>query len=170
MSFIVPEFLIRSLQSLTTTQDDMQTLSLFIRSNKRDYKIILEAYGYELTHSNALHRLSLLYLANEILQTERGNDEDAVSLISGIKMLLPSIFSDTIKKIRNDELLRKYNLLGKVWIERQIFTPAELNMKIEEKYEVDTVLETIKKQFNNKEELLRYLKEWIVKIEHDSKR
>lgn len=163
MSFLAPEFLLQNLQSLTNTQDDMQTVSLFIRSNKNNYKMIIEVFSYEATKSNALHRLSLFYLANEIIQTEKNTDKAAVSLIIGIKQCIPHLFVKTIKELRSNDLIAKYRNLGKVWIERGIFEAEELDMRTDNS--VDEILDRIREKYGKKDELIDYLKGLIMNLE-----
>ena len=74
MSLLSVEYLIKSLQSLQPTQDSMQTLSLYIKTNTSEYEKIVLVWTAEFEKSNIYHKLNLLYLTNEILLTIKPND------------------------------------------------------------------------------------------------
>lgn len=169
MSFITPEFLIRSLQNLVNRQEEMQTVALYLRSNKSEHELITEIFSRELTASNLYHRLNLFYLANEILQTEKSKDEEAVALIAGLKRIIPSIFIDSISR-SNEMLKKKYISLGKVWIERRIFDAKQLGPELyksadDTEFSRDEVIKRINRYFDERDSLLKYLKEFMKRIE-----
>lgn len=178
MSLLSREYLITSLRCLQPTQENMQTVALYIRINKSEHVKIIEIYTNELMKSNVFHQLNLYYLANEILQTEKRNISSR-SLYQAVRGLVVSFFKGAkAEASRYPKLLKKYCGLEDVWIQRDIFTRDELDnadfQKAKDLMEQDLeplpfsrerVLEDIDKLFYSGDELVAYLKKFIQYLE-----
>lgn len=176
MSLLSREYLITSLRCLQPTQDNIQTLALYIRINKTEHVKIIEIYTNELMRSNVFHQLNLYYLANEILQTEKTN---IGSLYQTVRGLVMSFFRGAkTDAIRYPKLFKKYCGLEDVWIQRDVFTRDELDSADSQKakdlmehdleplpFSRERVLEEIDKLFYSGDELVRYLKKFIQYLE-----
>ncbi|KAL0266101.1 UNVERIFIED_CONTAM: hypothetical protein PYX00_011817 [Menopon gallinae] len=178
MSLLSREYLITSLRCLQPTQENMQTVALYIRINKDEHVRILEIYANELMKSNVFHQLNLYYLANEILQTEKRNTSSK-SLYQSVKSLVQSFFKGAkAESVRYPKLFKKYCGLEEVWVQREIFSREELEdasvQKAKDLVEQDLeplpfsrerVLEDIDKLFYSGDELVVYLKKFIQYLE-----
>ncbi|KAF7683093.1 Regulation of nuclear pre-mRNA domain-containing protein 2 [Astathelohania contejeani] len=175
MSLLSTEYLLVSLRDLTTTQDSMQTLSLYIKTNRNDYDRIIQAWLYEYKKSSVYHRLSLLYLANEIIQTTKIVDKNSKELVKAFKHSVGELFYEAYTIAESiPSVGKKYADLGKVWIDRNIFTADELfkskkkKVEIEKKKEFERkeVIDKINAYFDSRDDLVEYLEAFINKIKN----
>lgn len=173
MSLLSREYLITSLRCLQPTQENMQTVALYIRINKDEHVKIIEIYANELTRSNVFHQLNLYYLANEILQTEKRNTSSK-SLYQSVKGLVQSFFKGAkAESISYPKLFKKYCGLDEVWIQREIFSREELDDADAQRakdleplpFSRERVLEDIDRLFYSGDELVMYLKKFIQYLE-----
>ncbi|KAK1347719.1 hypothetical protein CWI38_0349p0030 [Hamiltosporidium tvaerminnensis] len=132
MSLLSVEYLIKSLQSLQPTQDSMQTLSLYIKTNTSEYEKIVLVWAAEFEKSNIYHKLNLLYLTNEILLTIKPNDPKHGNLLQAFRNVVPLRFKEALNQSQKNTILsKKYYDLGKVWIQRGIFQMEDLFKNLE---------------------------------------
>ncbi|KAM0686479.1 Regulation of nuclear pre-mRNA domain-containing protein 1A [Conglomerata obtusa] len=162
MSTISPEFFIRSLQCLSPNQEEIQTLALFIYTHKNDYRIILEILKREYDKSNINHRLTLIYLSDEIVILE--NTSEPCNLIRGLKLLLPYFYSKA-NAMGSHYCRKKLLAFKQAWIDNGICKKEEFETNFRQKdaddYGRSALLERVNKYFDKKEEFIEYLKEFI---------
>lgn len=178
MYLLSREYLITSLRCLQPTQENMQTVALYIRINKTEHVKIIEIYTNELMRSNVFHQLSLYYLANEILQTEKRNT-GSMYLYQAVRGLVMCFFKGAkTEAIRYPKLFKKYCGLEEVWIQRDIFTRDEFDNPDSQKakdlmeqeleslsFSRERVLNEIDRLFYSSNELVVYLKKFIQYLE-----
>lgn len=177
MSLLSREYLITSLRCLQPTQENMQTIALYVRINKNEHAKISEIYCNELAASCVFHRLNLYYLANEILQSEKKNSRFRYLYDAIRAVVLRTFAASKCEAEKYAKLHKKYRGLEDVWVQREIFargeadageseecaeTPAEPSLLRED------VLARIDELFDSKEALLAYLKEVVARLESDN--
>ncbi|KAL3203935.1 hypothetical protein MRX96_041602 [Rhipicephalus microplus] len=80
--------LVKKLTSVTNTQDSVQTLSLWIIHHRAHHRKIVDIWTKVLKKSKPVHRLTMLYLANDVLQNGKRK---------GVQQFIES-FSDTSQR------------------------------------------------------------------------
>ncbi|KAM0673415.1 Regulation of nuclear pre-mRNA domain-containing protein 1A [Gurleya vavrai] len=169
MSCLVPEFLIRSLQTLSNNKEELQTLALFIYSNKSDSPLIITILNNEFDKSNYNHKFTLLSLSCEILEI---TEDEESELIFEVKKMIPKFFKIIIA---SNDLFFKTKLLRleKYLIEKNFFDECDFDSvfcktsKIDENYKFtrEEMITKINDFFDKKEELVKYLKEFVKRNE-----
>ncbi|KCZ80750.1 hypothetical protein H312_01849 [Anncaliia algerae PRA339] len=127
MKTISKEYLLTSFKLLSLTQREMQTLSLYILTNKIYYDDILECYYFVYNKSGIFHKLLLYYLANEIFQNEKKYQSQ---LYKQLREFVCKYFYDDFESSKKCiDLHKKYIELKNVWITKQIYENKELTSK-----------------------------------------
>jgi regulator of Ty1 transposition protein 103 len=84
MSFNEPS-LLKKLAELTSTQQSVQTLSLWLIHHRRHSKHIVSIWLDQLKHTDSNERkLTLIYLANDILQNSRKKGDEYLNEFSTV--------------------------------------------------------------------------------------
>ncbi|ADM10913.1 uncharacterized protein Eint_010500 [Encephalitozoon intestinalis ATCC 50506] len=164
MASLSKEYLLKSLINLLPTEEQMKTAGLFIRTFKKDYKEIVDGWMFVYNRSSTYHRLNLLYLANEVVQTTRDVDPDSIELKILLKKAVNQVFEETKKMaMKNPSLYRKYCELEKVWIQRSVMVMESHGINLGE------LIRNIEKSFNDKSKLSIVLEDALAKVRESSK-
>ncbi|XP_038076989.1 proline-rich protein 36-like isoform X2 [Patiria miniata] len=106
----------RKFQALNSTQDSIQTLSLWIIHHKNHYRQIIELWMEHLKEAKAPMRLTLFYLANDIIQNSKRK---------GATVFLDS-FAEVLEEAatfsREENIREKVLRIFKIWGERAIYS------------------------------------------------
>ncbi|CAF0732888.1 unnamed protein product [Brachionus calyciflorus] len=116
--------LLKKFHELTNTQQSVQTLSLWLIHHRKNSKIIVSTWFKELTLSQKPERkLTLLYLANDILQNSRKKGSEYLKEYSGI--LLEAI--EDIAKYSDDKTRFTIERILNIWKDRKIFPDEQID-------------------------------------------
>ncbi|WUR03828.1 regulation of nuclear pre-mRNA domain-containing protein [Vairimorpha necatrix] len=132
------DYFLKSLKQLTVTEEQIRSLGTYIKIFKKEYKNILEVFSYVYKESSLHHKLVLMYLVNEILQTDKNYDEDSMNLKSGFRQFIIENFAKSkVEAVKYPMILKKFQDLEKVWEQRnvivldQVFNIEEFFSKID---------------------------------------
>lgn len=141
MVLLSREYVLRLLMNLQPTEEQMKTVGLYMRTFRKEAAALVDAWLFVYRRSSMYHRLNLLYLANEVVQTARDSDRDSVELKTGFKRAVNDVFAGTRDAAAgNAALHRKLCDLERVWEQRGIMAPEgrggleELVRSIEQAY------------------------------------
>lgn len=127
-----------SLKNLTVTEEQIRTLGLYIKTFNSEFDSILEVYEYIYNISAIHHKLVLLYLANEILQTDKNVDKNSLELKTKLINFIKANFHKSKSEAKKyPPLFKKFSDLEKVWEDRNVINFKSRFNKEEFFYEID---------------------------------
>lgn len=108
---------------LTNTQQSVQTLSLWLIHHRKNSKIIVKTWFKELTgNSKPDRKLTLLYLANDILQNSRKKGSEYLKEYSN--MMQDAI--EDIAKYSDDKTRFTVERILNIWKDRKIYPDEQI--------------------------------------------
>lgn len=117
--------LIKKFTTLTNTQDSVQTLSLWIIHHRAHHRKIVDIWAKVLKKSKPGHRLTMLYLANDVLQNGRRK---------GVQQFVES-FADVLPHqtplFRDEKIVKQVDRVFTIWSERSVY-PADFTSGLKE--------------------------------------
>lgn len=100
---------------VSTSQGSIQSLSFFCLHYKNHHKKIAQIWLRCLQKAKVPHRLTLIYLANDIVQNAKR--KNVLSFIDDFK----SILKDTVPYLRDDKIKKSVERVFSIWEDRSIF-------------------------------------------------
>uniref|UniRef100_H2YRQ5 Regulation of nuclear pre-mRNA domain-containing protein 2 n=1 Tax=Ciona savignyi TaxID=51511 RepID=H2YRQ5_CIOSA len=110
-----PENVIKKLKSVSNTQDSIPMLSLWIIHHKAHHKLIVDLWLKVLKNSKASHRLTLLYLCNDVIQNCRR--KNAAMYKDAYMDTLP----EAVSHLREESIRPNVQRVMKIWAKRGVF-------------------------------------------------
>lgn len=107
----------RKLAELNNTAISIQQLSLWLVHHKKHYPAIVRTWQNSLLKSESSRKLTLLYLANDVLQNVRKSKPEFVSEF-GMKMI--EVFNHLAELDLDEQTVNSIHRLILIWAERQI--------------------------------------------------
>lgn len=161
------------------TQQGIQALTKWITGHKDHYQKIVELWRKILKKSQPKHRLTLFYVANDVIQYARRKK------VNDLYTILKNAIRDVVPLLREDSILPNVQRVLTVWLDREIFEEeyvqelrdsldkqklqAAQNAKIVERFKptemTDKIKEMMKREDDN-EKKLKMLK--LVKVDVSS--
>lgn len=105
----------KRLSIVSTSQQSIQSLSFFCLHYKSYNKRIAQIWLRCLQKARVSHRLTLIYLANDIVQNAKR--KNTLSFIDAFK----SILKDTIPYLRDEKIKKSVERVFAIWQDRSIF-------------------------------------------------
>lgn len=100
---------------VSTSQGSIQSLSSLCLHYKNHHKKIAQIWLRCLQKAKVPHRLTLIYLANDIVQNAKR--KNTLSFIEDFKMIL----KDTVPYLRDEKIKRSVERVFSIWQDRSIF-------------------------------------------------
>ncbi|EDO31191.1 predicted protein [Nematostella vectensis] len=114
MAAFNPKSFLRKLQNMSSAQDSVQTLSLWIIHHKRSANDIVKVWIDQLKKCNTDRRLILFYLANDVLQNSRKKGKEFSSAFARVLREAVPLLSDKSIKDAVKRVLQ-------IWQDRKVF-------------------------------------------------
>ncbi|XP_064474760.1 regulation of nuclear pre-mRNA domain-containing protein 2-like [Ornithodoros turicata] len=108
--------LAKKFTTLANTQDSVQTLSLWLIHHKAHHRKIVETWTKVLKKSKAGHRLTMLYLANDVLQN--GKRKGIQQFVDSFGDALPSV----IAFFKDEKIIKQVDRVFTIWSERNVYS------------------------------------------------
>lgn len=102
-------------QSVSTSQGSIQSLSFFCLHYKNHHAKIAQTWLRCLQKSEVPHRLTLIYLANDIVQNAKR--KNTLAFIDDFK----SILKDTVPYLKDDKIKKSVERVFSIWQDRAIY-------------------------------------------------
>lgn len=132
------DYFLKQLKQLSPTEEHIKTLGLYIKTFKSDLNNIMEVYEYVYNSSNLHHKLVMMYLANEILQTDKSYDLESLQLKKLLREFIQKNFGKTKAESKKyPPLHKKFCDLETVWEERNVINIDKSFCKEELFIEID---------------------------------
>jgi len=116
---------VKKLGDLNNSQQSIQTLSLWLIHHRKHSKTIVEIWIKELKKARGSKKLTLLYLANDVVQNSKKKGPE---FSRDFRPVLTDAFKDAVKDA-DDKIKGSLDRLLAVWLERGVYE-AELLDKI----------------------------------------
>lgn len=100
---------------VSTSQGSIQSLSFFCLHYKNHHKKIAQIWLRCLQKAKVPHRLTLIYLANDIVQNAKR--KNVLSFIDDFKTIL----KDTVPYLRDEKIKKQVERVFSIWHDRSIF-------------------------------------------------
>ena len=107
----------KKLEELNSSQQSIQTLSLWVIHHRKHAKTIVQVWQIELIKVKTKKKLTFLYLANDVIQNSRKKGQEFTKAFGGV---LINAFTHVAK--HSDEKTK--NSIGRmldIWVERNIY-------------------------------------------------
>lgn len=101
--------------AVSTSQGSIQSLSFFCLHYKNHHKKIAQIWLRCLQKAKVPHRLTLIYLANDIVQNAKR--KNTLSFIEDFKCIL----KETVPYLRDDKIKKSVERVFSIWQDRSIF-------------------------------------------------
>jgi len=111
------ELLKDKLRKLDTSQKSIESVSRWCKFYRKEYKVIAEVWYQELYQANGSRKLSLLYVANDIIQTSR---KDGREFPEEFYKYLPKVLVH-LNEGKDEKVKQSVRRLLKIWDERKVF-------------------------------------------------
>lgn len=108
-------------EMVSTSQGSIQSLSFFCLHYKAYHKKIAHIWLRSLQKAKISHRLTLIYLANDIVQNAKR--KNALSFIEDFK----SILKDTIPYLKDEKIKKSVDRVFSIWQDRSIYDVKFIN-------------------------------------------
>jgi len=161
------------------TQQGIQALTKWITGHKDHYQKIVELWRKILKKSQPKHRLTLFYVANDVIQYARRKK------VNDLYTILKGAIREVVPLLREDSILPSVQRVLSVWLDREIFEEeyvqelrdaldkqklqAAQNAKIVERFKPSEMTEKIKEMMKREEENEKRLKTLkLVKVDVSS--
>lgn len=149
--------------NLLPTEEQMKSVGLYIRTFRKEYRVIVDGWLFVYERASVYHKLNLLYLANEVVQTARDSDPASIELKIGFKKAVNKVFGGTKEMVANNPpLYKKYCELENVWMQRSVMTLESHGLNLGD------LLRNIERSFNDKNKLSAILEGALAKIRKES--
>ncbi|XP_047173873.1 regulation of nuclear pre-mRNA domain-containing protein 2 [Vigna umbellata] len=123
MSKVFSDILADKLSKLNRTQKCIETLSHWCIFHWSEAKLVVETWNKQFQNSEKVHRVPLLYLANDIIQNSKCKGDE---FVTEFWKVLPAALKDVFEK-GDDQEKHAASRLVNIWEERKVF---ESNTKI----------------------------------------
>ncbi|XP_040062154.1 regulation of nuclear pre-mRNA domain-containing protein 2 isoform X2 [Ixodes scapularis] len=117
--------LVKKLTSVTNTQDSVQTLALWIIHHRAHHRKIVDIWAKVLKKSKPSHRLTMLYLANDVLQN--GRRKGVQQYIESFGEVLPH----QVPLFRDEKILKQVDRVFTIWSERSVY-PSDFTLGLKD--------------------------------------
>ncbi|XP_076805371.1 uncharacterized protein LOC143449165 [Clavelina lepadiformis] len=147
--------LVKKLKNVSNTQDSIPMLSLWIIHHKSHHKLIVDTWLDVLKKSKTSHKLTLLYLANDVIQN--CNRKKAPVFKDSFSDVLP----EAVTVLRDAAIKSNVQRVVKIWAKRGIFdveftdqllaalitnrAPEKLRNKLLIEYKTSHLIDEVKK-------------------------
>ncbi|KXJ27401.1 Regulation of nuclear pre-mRNA domain-containing protein 1B [Exaiptasia diaphana] len=118
MSSFSTSTLEKKLNDLSSTQQSVQTLSLWVIHHRKHAKTVVQTWNKEIHKVKPSKKLTLLYLANDVLQNSKKKGSE---FNSEFKSVLPSVFKHCAQDTFKDATIKGMERLIQIWGERGVF-------------------------------------------------
>ncbi|KAH8305702.1 hypothetical protein KR059_007685 [Drosophila kikkawai] len=121
MSAFTESALLKKLAELNSSQQSIQTLSLWLIHHRKHSAAIVKTWQRELENvSEPMKKLTFMYLANDVIQNSKKKGPEYGKEFSHV---LAKVFSHIGEKCSTDKLLGSLGRILNIWLERGVYDP-----------------------------------------------
>ncbi|KAH8278226.1 hypothetical protein KR044_002923 [Drosophila immigrans] len=118
MSAFTESALIKKLAELNTSQQSIQTLSLWLIHHRKHHTVIVQTWQRELQNVPEAKKLTFMYLANDVIQNSKKKGPEYGKEFS---VVLPKVFGHIGDSCKSDKLMGSLGRILNIWQERGVY-------------------------------------------------
>ncbi|XP_062129297.1 regulation of nuclear pre-mRNA domain-containing protein 1B [Drosophila sulfurigaster albostrigata] len=118
MSAFTESALIKKLSELNTSQQSIQTLSLWLIHHRKHHTVIVQTWQRELQNVPETKKLTFMYLANDVIQNSKKKGPEYGKEFSNV---LPKVFAHIGDTCKSDKLMGSLGRILNIWQERGVY-------------------------------------------------
>ncbi|XP_033159265.1 regulation of nuclear pre-mRNA domain-containing protein 1B [Drosophila mauritiana] len=123
MSAFTDSALLKKLAELNSSQQSIQTLSLWLIHHRKHSAAIVRTWQRELENVPEPKKLTFMYLANDVIQNSKKKGPEYGKEYS---LVLGKVFAHIGEKCRSDKLLGSLGRILNIWLERGVYDPKTI--------------------------------------------
>src|SRR5687768_13081188 len=110
-------FLTKKLETLSNTQEAIQSLSMVLQQYKKLYKLVTQVWfkTIKTTSKGPSHRLTLFYLANDVIQNAK--KKGITEYVDEFERILPGV----MPLLKDEKIINNVQRVITIWRERGIY-------------------------------------------------
>ncbi|EDW33149.1 GL24624 [Drosophila persimilis] len=124
MSAFTETALIKKLAELNSSQQSIQTLSLWLIHHRKHSATIVKTWQRELESVPEPKKLTFMYLANDVIQNSKKKGPEYGREYSNV---LGKVFAHIGEKCSSDKLLGSLGRILNIWLERGVYDAKAIN-------------------------------------------
>ncbi|XP_034655462.1 regulation of nuclear pre-mRNA domain-containing protein 1A [Drosophila subobscura] len=124
MSAFTETALIKKLAELNSSQQSIQTLSLWLIHHRKHSAAIVKTWQRELENVPEPKKLTFMYLANDVIQNSKKKGPEYGREYSNV---LAKVFAHIGEKCSSDKLLGSLGRILNIWLERGVYDAKAIN-------------------------------------------
>ncbi|CAF0891006.1 unnamed protein product [Adineta steineri] len=117
--------LVKRFADLSTSQQSVETLSLFLMHHRRQSQTIVHVWAKELVSAAADRKIAFLYVANDVIQHDKRKGGD---FVKDFLPMLASAVQHIVSKSNDDNIHKTVKRIIQIWNERQIYQPDAIKL------------------------------------------
>nr|NP_647701.1 uncharacterized protein Dmel_CG9018, isoform A [Drosophila melanogaster]AAF47620.1 uncharacterized protein Dmel_CG9018, isoform A [Drosophila melanogaster] len=123
MSAFTDSALLKKLAELNSSQQSIQTLSLWLIHHRKHSAAIVRTWQRELENVPEPKKLTFMYLANDVIQNSKKKGPEYGKEYS---LVLGKVFAHIGEKCNSDKLLGSLGRILNIWLERGVYDPKTI--------------------------------------------
>ncbi|KAH8272395.1 hypothetical protein KR018_007695 [Drosophila ironensis] len=123
MSAFTESALLKKLAELNSSQQSIQTLSLWLIHHRKHSAAIVKTWQRELENVPEAKKLTFMYLANDVIQNSKKKGPEYGKEFSHV---LGKVFAHIGEKCSSDKLLGSLGRILNIWLERGVYDPKAI--------------------------------------------
>ncbi|XP_043648861.1 regulation of nuclear pre-mRNA domain-containing protein 1A [Drosophila teissieri] len=123
MSAFTETALIKKLAELNSSQQSIQTLSLWLIHHRKHSAAIVKTWQRELENVPEPKKLTFMYLANDVIQNSKKKGPEYGKEFNHV---LGKVFAHIGEKCSSDKLLGSLGRILNIWLERGVYDPKAI--------------------------------------------
>ncbi|XP_030372623.1 regulation of nuclear pre-mRNA domain-containing protein 1B [Scaptodrosophila lebanonensis] len=123
MSAFTETALLKKLGELNSSQQSIQTLSLWLIHHRKHHTAIVQTWLREMQNVPEQKKLTFMYLANDVIQNSKKKGPEYGKEYSNV---LPKVFSHIGDTCKSDKLLGSLGRILNIWQERGVYDPKTI--------------------------------------------
>ncbi|XP_065361597.1 regulation of nuclear pre-mRNA domain-containing protein 1B [Calliphora vicina] len=123
MSAFTEVAFLKKLAELNSSQQSIQTLSLWLIHHRKHHASIVKTWLKELQNVPEAKKLTFMYLANDVIQNSKKKGPEYGKEYANV---LPKAFSHIGESCKSDKLFGSLGRILKIWEERGVYEPKAI--------------------------------------------
>ncbi|CAF0818816.1 unnamed protein product [Adineta ricciae] len=117
--------LVKRFAELSTSQQSVETLSLFFMHHRRQSQTIVHVWAKELVSASPDKKIAFLYVANDVIQHDKRKGGE---FVKDFLPILPSAIQHIVSQLNDENIHKTVRRIINIWGERQIYQPDAIKL------------------------------------------
>ncbi|CAF0908078.1 unnamed protein product [Rotaria sp. Silwood1] len=117
--------LVKRFGELSTSQQSVETLSLFLMHHRRQSQTIVHIWAKELVSATPDRKIAFLYVANDVIQHDKRKGGE---FVKDFLPMLASAVQHIVSQVDDENIHKTVKRIIQIWSERQIYQPDAIKL------------------------------------------